>query len=64
MNSEILLVKKLTGHHNLHEVLPSIDKHNRMRPNILGLEKKRLKKDFWFRLITTASRLIAVDMDR
>ena len=33
-----------------------------MRQNILGLEKKCVTKDFWFRLLTTARRLTIFDM--
>ena len=35
--------------HNLCEVLLTIDEHDRMRENVLGLERKWLTKDFKFR---------------
>ena len=50
--------------HNLCEVLLTIDEHDRMRKNVLGLERKWLTKDFKFRLITTASTLSVVGMHR
>ena len=50
--------------HNLCEVLLKIDEHDRMRKNVLGLERKWLTKDFKFRLLTTASALSVVGMHR
>ena len=43
--------------HDLHEVLPLIDEHNRMRESMIGLEKKWLTKDCGFSLLTTVSGL-------
>ena len=50
--------------HNLCVDSPLKDEHNKMRQNILGLEKKWLTKDFWFCLLTTASELTIVGMHR
>ena len=50
--------------HGSHEVLTLIDEYNRMRQNILGLEKKWLTEDFWFLLLTTISGLSVVDIHR
>ena len=36
-------------------------KHNRMRQNALGLEKKWLTKDYWFSFSTNASGLTITD---
>ena len=55
-------INRLSTCPNSHEVLPLIDEHNIMRQHILGLEKKWLTKDFWFRLLATASGLTVVDM--
>ena len=50
--------------HFSHEVLPIIDEHNRLRQKMLGLERKWLTKDLWFRLMTTVTGSYGVDACR
>ena len=46
------------------KVLPIIDEHNRMRQNVLGLERKYLAKGCWFHLLVNATGSSVVDMHR
>lgn len=50
--------------HFYYEYAPLIDEHNKQRQSLLGLEKRWLTKDAWFRLITTLVGMATVDMHR
>jgi hypothetical protein len=50
--------------HLLYDYLPLIDKHNKQRQKILGLERKWPTRNCWFRLLTTLLGMSIVDMHR
>lgn len=50
--------------HFLYEFLPIIDKHNKQRQGVLGLERKWVIRDCWFRLLATMVGFCVVDMCR
>jgi predicted negative regulator of RcsB-dependent stress response len=41
-----------------------IDEHNKQRQNLLGLEKRWLTKNPWYRLVTTMLGMAVVDTHR
>jgi hypothetical protein len=50
--------------HLLYDYLPLFDEHNKQWQNILGLERKWPKRNYWFCLLTTLMGMCIVDMHR
>jgi hypothetical protein len=48
--------------HLIYDYLPLIDKHNKQRQKILGLERKWPTRNCWFRLLRTLMGMCVVDM--
>jgi hypothetical protein len=50
--------------HLIYDYLPLLDKHNKQRQKILGLERRWPTMNCWFRLLTTLIGMSSVDMRR
>ncbi|MGL5936847.1 MAG: hypothetical protein ACRCZI_14630, partial [Cetobacterium sp.] len=63
-NTQVREINRPNICHFLYIYLPLIDEHNKQRQSLLGLEKRWLTKDVWFRLLTTLLGMCCVDMHR